>query len=103
MGNILDSLGPTLGAITGAVALGWQLFSVIKHRGEEKKQIEVALDHQPEIRQQLELGNFGEAIRHLNTIIVTQARHIDMQQERITFLETENERLRDKVAELGER
>lgn len=77
------SFAAIVAGVSGIVALIMQFYRIIRDKKTERTSIESALDHQPAIRQQLELGNFGEAIKHLNEIIVTQAKHIDRQDETI--------------------
>lgn len=103
LGINADNFGPVVTALLAVIALILQLSSMIRTRQRQTREIEMALDHQPEIRQQLELGNFGEAIKHLNEIIVTQARHIDRQDEiikeqgdEIEILKEENRVLKEK-------
>lgn len=82
-------VGAWVAAITGAVALGSQVWKAIKNRTKERQQVNEALDHSPEIRQQLELGNVGEAIHHLNEIIETQSTAFQNQGRRLTACEEE--------------
>lgn len=83
-----------LAVIGAAFGLMLQAYNIIKNKRKEKTEVQEALSKAPLIRQQLELGNFGGAIEHLNRIIVLQAAHIDRQDEEITELRAEVERLR---------
>lgn len=60
----------------------------------------VALDRQPQIRQQLELGNVGEAVKHLNVIINSQAQHIQAQDGQLQHCNSEIERLNGRNSAL---
>lgn len=88
-------------SIAGAVALILQGASALRKRRKERDEIDVALDRQPQVRQQLELGNVGEAVRHLNAIINSQANHIQAQEERMTSCDEriENLTLRNEALE----
>lgn len=83
-------------AIGGIVALGTQLYTAVRKRKQEKTEIDQALDRQPMVRQQLELGNVGEAVKHLNAIIASQAAHIKQQDQRLDQDEAEIARLRNR-------
>lgn len=108
-------------AIAAAVALTTQAVSALRKRKKEKVEINEALDRAPEVRHQLELGNVGEAVKHLNFIIESQAAHIKAQDERqktcderltaqdrqlaaqenqIDTLQRENAELRQQIADL---
>lgn len=72
--------------------------------------MEQALDHQPLVREQLELGNVGEAVKHLNVIIDSQASHIRAQDQRLATCEESmaslsktNEKLEAEIALWRER
>lgn len=85
-------------AVVGAVfSLIVQAYRILRDRNKEKKEVEVALDRNPIIKKQLELGNIGAAVENLNAIIQSQARHIDRQEAEIRVLERENEELRLKI------
>lgn len=58
-------------------------------RKTDRLAIDEALAKAPEVQKQLELGNVGEAVKHLNVIIQSQAAHIDR-------INTDNERLRNR-------
>lgn len=59
-----------------ALALGKQVYDIWHKRHTEKVAIQDALDKQPLVREQLELGNVGEAVKVLNVIIEQQAGHL---------------------------
>lgn len=92
-----------VGAIAGIVALSKAGLDTFKQRKRTKKAVEEALDHQPEVKRQLELGNVGEAVKHLNAIIDSQARHIDRLEQDYDSLRTENKDLRAENRVLRER
>lgn len=83
-------IGAWVAACAGVVAIGKQVWDGIKNRRRELKQIDEALDRAPEVRQQLELGNIGEAVQHLNTIITSQSAALGRSAE-------DNERLREHL------
>lgn len=83
-------------ALAGVTALATQTINALRKRKKEQSEIEEALSHSPEVRHQLELGNVGEAVKHLNFIIETQGTHIARQAERLTHCDGEIERLRDR-------
>lgn len=73
-------------AAAGVYALGRQVYEAIKKYKKEKGEITQALDQSPEVRQQLELGNIGAAISHLNNIIDSLNRDLhrrDMREEEL--------------------
>jgi hypothetical protein len=94
-------VGAWIAALAGAYALGSQVWKAMKNRKKEARQINEALDTAPEVRQQLELGNFGDAVRHLNDILQSQNTHIVNQRNRLTECDQEidRERLRGDRAE----
>lgn len=81
--------GAWVAAFAAAGALGKQVYDALRHRKKEQNAIEEALDRQPLVRQQLELGNVGEAVKQLNLIIEIQAEHITTQNEQIKGQTTE--------------
>ena len=92
-------------ALAGAVALISQATTAIKKRKKEQSEIEEALDHAPEVRHQLEIGNVGEAVKHLNVILESQARYIKDQDtklkncdDEITHLKSINEAREEEAA-----
>lgn len=85
-----------MAAIGGIAALGTQFYNAMKKRRREKQEIDQALNRQPMVRQQLELGNVGEAVKHLNAIIESQANHIRQQDRRLEQDEAEIARLRER-------
>lgn len=88
-------------ALVGAYTLASQVWNAIKKHRKESDEITAALDRTPEVKQQLELGNVGEAIKHLNDIIEAQARDSHRKDLRIEELSREVEELRDR-AESGD-
>jgi predicted RNase H-like nuclease (RuvC/YqgF family) len=87
------------GALLGVVgALARDTYRVWHSRKTEKAAIEEALDRQPLVRQQLELGNVGEAVRHQSAIIDSQATHIKGQDSRIQGLEQREKALEAEAA-----
>lgn len=54
---------------TGLVALTKQAYDIVRQRKREKREINEALDRQPLVREQLELGNTRAAIEQLSAII----------------------------------
>lgn len=76
------------------IGKGYQTWK--KHKTDQDD-VAAALDRQPAIRQQLELGNWGEAIRHLNTIIVTQSEFATSQSLRVRDLEAREREMEAKV------
>jgi predicted RNase H-like nuclease (RuvC/YqgF family) len=81
-------------------ALGSLLFQGInewRKARKEKTEVEIALDKNPIIRQQLELGNVGEAVKHLNVVINSQAEHIKRQDDEIEELRAELAEAREQV------
>lgn len=86
-----------LAAITALTSLGKQAFDIVRKRKQEKASIVDALDKQPIIRQQLELGNVGTAVSHLNQIIVQQAQQLDRAYDRIEHLEGREQALEAEV------
>lgn len=96
----VDNIYTWLAVVAATIALGKQVYDAVKNRNKTKLEIEEALDKQPLVREQLELGNWGEAIKHLNSIIQQQADHVDRQDkhiraqdEKIRHLEARNEAL----------
>lgn len=55
--------------VTGLVALTKQGYDILRQRKRERSEIDQALDRQPLVREQLELGNTRAAIEQLSTII----------------------------------
>jgi predicted RNase H-like nuclease (RuvC/YqgF family) len=90
-------IGAWIAALAGAYALGSQVWKAIKNRKKELTQINNALNIAPEARQQLELGNVGEAIRHLNEIIKSQDNHIRNQTQRMTECDREIDTQRSRA------
>jgi len=95
-----DSVYVWLAVILATLAIGKQVFDAMRNRRKTQNEVEEALNKQPLIREQLELGNWGEAIKQLNIIITSQADHIKRQdrdlesaRNRITHLEDRNEAL----------
>lgn len=76
-----------IAAAAGVYALGRQIWEAFKKNRKEKSDINQALDRSPEVRQQLELGNVGAAVNHLNSIIESQARDLQRRQMREEELE----------------
>jgi chromosome segregation ATPase len=72
-----------MAALGSGVALSVQAYNVFKKRRKEKEEIDEALDRQPLVKQQLELGNVGEAVKHLNAIISSQAKHMESQDQKL--------------------
>ena len=91
-------VGIWVAIVTSALAMGKQIYDIYKKRHTERHEIEVALDKSPLVREQLELGNVGEAVRHLNAIINSQAEHIDRQDERIDEQQETIKNLSTKLA-----
>jgi len=91
-----DNVYVWLAILLASFTIGKQIYDAFKNRRKTRDEIEDALDKQPFIREQLEIGNFGEAIKQLNVIINSQAEHITRQDGRIEHLEEENEELREK-------
>lgn len=85
-----------MAALGAATALVNQAYNAFKKRSKEKDEVEEALDRQPIIRQQLELGNVGEAVSHLNVIINSQARHITAQDGRLASCDAELKHLSER-------
>ena len=85
-----------MAALGAAAALLNQAYQAFKKRSKEKDEVEEALDRQPIIRQQLELGNVGEAVSHLNVIINSQAKHITAQDSRLASCDTELKHLSER-------
>lgn len=83
-------------AVAGVTALLSQVVNGLRKRRREREEIEEALDRAPEVRHQLELGNVGEAVKHLNVIIESQAGHIRAQDERHQALQEEIRHLKDR-------
>lgn len=83
-------------ALAGAVAITLQAAQALRRRHREKEEIDDALDQQPMVRQQLELGNVGEAVKHLNVIINSQATHIKAQEIRLEACDTKIQELEDR-------
>lgn len=83
-------------AIGGGIALIGQSINIFRKRQKEKDEIEEALEQQPLVRQQLELGNVGEAVKHLNAIINSQASHIQSQENQLKKCNTRIEHLEDR-------
>lgn len=79
-----------VGCIIAVGTFSVQIYGMFKERKKEQREIDVALDHQPEIKEQLELGNIGAAVQHLNAIILSQANHIDRLEKENADLRTEN-------------
>lgn len=65
-------VGAWIAAGLGAFTLGRQIIDTFRKRRKEKEDLDQALDRTPQIKQQLELGNIGEAIKHLNDIIESE-------------------------------
>lgn len=55
--------------LTGLAALAKQGYDIFRTRKRERREIDEALDRQPLVREQLELGNVGAAVEHLTAII----------------------------------
>lgn len=85
-----------LAAIAAAISLGKQGVDALRKKRKEHDEIETALDHAPEVREQLQLGNVGAAVAHLNLISESQARYIRDQDTRIEGLIEQVRRLTDR-------
>lgn len=85
-----------LAAITAAVALISQGYNSLKKRKKERSEIQHALDRAPEVKHQLELGNVGEAVKHLNSIMESQAKYIKSQDVKVAACEGEIEHLKER-------
>lgn len=83
-------------AVAGVMALLNQGYGALKKRRQEREEIDEALDRAPEVRHQLELGNVGEAVKHLNVIIESQARHIKAADVREAERDREIQRLKEQ-------
>ena len=89
--------GAWIAAIAGALALSKQGWDALKKRKQENLEIEDALNKAPEVKKQLELGNIGEAVTHLNAIIQSQNDHIKSQDDRLRKCDDEIQRQRDRL------
>lgn len=76
--------------ILSGLAIIKQVVDFFQKYSKERTQIEEALDKAPIVKQSLELGNIGDAVTHLNAIIVSQAKHIDSQDVKILHLQNRN-------------
>jgi len=85
-----------LAAVAAAASLGKQTIDALRKRKKEQSEVEQALEHAPEVRKQLELGNVGEAVGHLNVIMESQATYIVQQDARITGLVAQVSHLEDR-------
>jgi len=95
-----DNIYVWLAIFLATIAIFKQAYDAISRRKKTRDDVEEALDKQPLVREQLELGNWGEAIKQLNIIINSQADHIKRQDRelvtargRIDHLESRNEAL----------
>lgn len=79
--------------IASVLALMKQGYDVIRNRRRERREISEALDRQPLIREQLELGNVGEAVKHLSAIIDAMGRESERYTARISHLENREQAL----------
>jgi predicted nucleic acid-binding Zn-ribbon protein len=93
----VGSIVAIVGCIIAVTTFSFQIISLFRERKKDQKAIDEALDRQPYIKQQLELGNWGTAIEQLNKIIVTQAKHIDRVEKENADLRTENTDLEMRV------
>lgn len=84
-------------AIAASAALLKQTYDIIRNRRTEKSAVADALDRQPLIKEQLEIGNWGSALSHVNTVVVLQAGQLDRAYARITHLESREEALEAEV------
>lgn len=89
--------GAWIAAVGGAFALLSQGVNFLRKKKKEKSEIEQALDHAPEVRHQLELGNVGEAVKHLNAIVESQAEYIERQKKTQEACDREIEHLKDRL------
>ena len=82
-----------LAVVTSMVALGKQAYDIIRNRRRERRVLDEALDRQPLVREQLQLGNVGAAVEQLTAIIdqMAKAKQRDdiAATNRISFLEKE--------------
>jgi hypothetical protein len=73
-------------------ALYMQIRQVWREHNKEKQYIEDALDKRPEVREQLQVGNFKGAIEALNAVNAGQAKYIQTLEERLTTVEARADR-----------
>jgi chromosome segregation ATPase len=90
-------LAAWVAAFAGAYALTRQIVEAFRKNKREKSEINAALNKAPEVRQQLELGNVGAAINHLNVIIESQARDLQRRDRREQELEDDLDEAREKA------
>lgn len=74
-----------------------QLYDILKNRKREKTMVQEALDKQPQIKQQMELGNIEVVTRLLNEQILRQANQLDRAYDRIDHLEHRENALEAEV------
>lgn len=76
---------------TGCVALLKQAYDIIRQRKRERREIDQALDRQPLVKEQLELGNTRAAIEQLSAIIdqMAAAKQRDDQRAHLRISELE--------------
>lgn len=84
-----------LAAIAAAASLTKQALDAVRKRRKEHDELEEALDHAPQVREQLELGNVGAAVGHLNVIMQSQAVYIKDQDFRLGKCNEEIQHLKE--------
>lgn len=80
-----------VGTLTG------QLYGILRKRKSEKRQLEEAATHAPQVMEQLELGNVGEAVKHVLAISDGQAKEIERLQVAQSRLQLRNDALEAEV------
>lgn len=112
--SFTTSTAAWVGIVGAALALAKQGYDTFHNRRRERRQIDEALNRQPLVKEQLELGNVGEAVKHLSAIIdqmaaakrrddAEAAEDVARAERRIAQLEDEVERERQERQEADER
>lgn len=94
-----NSFAAWVGGVTGLGLLTKQGYDIFRNKRKERTAVQEALERQPLIKQQLEIGNVGEAVKHLNVIIATQARALDDESRRTERALERADNLEDELRE----
>jgi chromosome segregation ATPase len=86
-----------IAGFSGLLALAIQGANIFKNRKKERRAVDEALDRNPIVRQQLELGNVAEAVKQLNIIIDTQARALDHETTRREAAERREDAMEEEL------
>lgn len=82
-----------IAVVASLIAVTKQAFDLVRNRKKERVDIQIALEQQPLVREQLEVGNMRGAVETLNLIIAAQAAQLTRQEKRLSGCEVRESEL----------